>query len=88
MQTAGVATEVVKIAVGCRHGGGRRDAQVCSGESIGWRGVGSVSSVGLGGGGGVAESREWFGRGRGLVQHLRWTAGGRLGCWVVERGFW
>lgn len=36
-------------------------------------------SAGLGVGG-VAESREWFGRGRAfLVQHFRSNAGGRLG---------
>jgi hypothetical protein len=51
---AGVATEVVKIAVGCRHGGGRCDAQVCPGRSVD---VVVSLRVGLGVGG-VAESRE------------------------------
>jgi hypothetical protein len=27
------------------------------------------------------------GRGRGLVKHFRSSAGGRLGCWTLERGF-
>lgn len=67
MYAASVATEVVKVAVGGRHGRGRCDAQGML-RSIGGLVdvVGSVVSAGLGGGGGVAESSrvegsEWLG---------------------------